>query len=356
VSKQESAFAILERSGETELGPCTGPDELGHCPAVAWGDRVPCAGHELRPARRNGHETLRILVPAAATTCPITAARAPKRSVWTIGAMIATIGAVAGAAAATTITLAVTRTNGAATVASIPASATKFKAAAPALSNAVADVAVPGDRFSPAYMTIAAGTTVTWHNSDSDPHTASTAPGMAPAAFDMPLAPSGGTASYRFVTPGLYVIYCKAHATVDSANGMVKAMNGTDVFPETMAQVIAVTGAVAHPAGDTTVAVPGDRFAPAYLTVAAGSTVTWHNADTDPHTVTTVPGYAPVAFDLPLAPSGGTASFHFTTPGLYVFYCKAHATFDSTTGMVKAMNGTDVFPEAMAGAVFVTGS
>lgn len=100
------------------------------------------------------------------------------------------------------------------------------------------------------------------------------------------------------------------------------------------------------------VAVPGDHFSPAYLTVRAGTTVTWSNTDTDPHMVSTAPGLAPVSFNLPL-PAGGTASYTFMTPGLYVYYCPMHAVWDSTTGLPKPDPGTDVYPEAMAGVVSV---
>src|SRR2546422_2427709 len=47
----------------------------------------------------------------------------------------------------------------------------------------------------------------------------------------------------------------------------------------------------------TTVTMPGDRFAPPYLSVVAGTTVSWHNTDTDPHTVTSAPG-DPATFSL----------------------------------------------------------
>jgi plastocyanin len=141
----------------------------------------------------------------------------------------------------------------------------------------------------------------------------------------------------------------------DSTTGLPKPDPGTDVYPEAMAGVVAVTGPGAATAATTSVAVPGDHFSPAYLTVPAGTTVTWTNTDTDPHMVSTAPGLAPVSFNLPLA-AGATASYTFTTPGLYVYYCPMHAVWDSTTGLPKPDPGTDVYPEAMAGVVFVVGA
>ena len=61
-------------------------------------------------------------------------------------------------------------------------------------------------------------------------------------------------------------------------------------------------------------------FAPAVLTVAAGTTVTWTNADDDPHTVTaTGKTFHSTALD-----TGGKYSFTFTRPGEYAYFCSLH--------------------------------
>ncbi|MGZ6213653.1 MAG: cupredoxin domain-containing protein [Candidatus Limnocylindria bacterium] len=62
-------------------------------------------------------------------------------------------------------------------------------------------------------LTIAAGTTVTWMNSDVVPHTATQGSNgvKAPdALFDLQL-PVGASSSYTFSTPGTYQVTCTIH-------------------------------------------------------------------------------------------------------------------------------------------------
>jgi len=65
-----------------------------------------------------------------------------------------------------------------------------------------------GSQFSPATLTVAAGTTVTWENGDGIAHTVTSATGSADA-YDMALA--SGTVSHQFMTAGTYNYYCKNH-------------------------------------------------------------------------------------------------------------------------------------------------
>lgn len=343
MSEAAVGYRVVEQAasnGHGEIDRCTGPNELGNCPKVRKGDEVPCAGLKLKPLAANGAKSWEIIVPRDSAACPVPAVNSKRWSFRTLGALTALAGFLAGAGTATGWTLALDHSNVAAA-----------HAASSGAGTAAVSIAVPGDRFSPAYTTVPVGTTITWKNSDSDPHNVTTAPGLAPAAFNLDLA-AGGTASHTFTVPGLYVVYCTMHATWDAATGLPKPVNGTDVFPEAMAGVIAVTSPMAATATSANVSAPGDRYSPAYLTVAAGTTVTWNNTDSDPHSVDTAPGLAPLPFDLELAP-GASGSYTFTTPGLYVLYCKDHVIWDTTTGLPKPITGTDVFPEAMAGAVLV---
>jgi amicyanin len=75
------------------------------------------------------------------------------------------------------------------------------------------------------------------------------------------------------------------------------------------------------PAG-VAVAIKNYAFAPASVSVAVGTTVTWTNDDTAPHTVTVSSG--PVTFSSPTLQKGDTYSFTFTTPGTYSYYCAVH--------------------------------
>jgi plastocyanin len=61
-------------------------------------------------------------------------------------------------------------------------------------------------------------------------------------------------------------------------------------------------------------------FAPQVLTVTPGTTVTWTNADEDPHTVTaTGKTFHSAALD-----TGGKYSFTFTRPGEFAYFCSLH--------------------------------
>jgi plastocyanin/sugar lactone lactonase YvrE len=67
-------------------------------------------------------------------------------------------------------------------------------------------------------------------------------------------------------------------------------------------------------------------FTPPELTVAAGTTVTWTNNDTVPHTATASDG----SFDSGNLNPGESFSFTFHTPGTYPYVCQYHAGMQGT--------------------------
>jgi plastocyanin len=86
----------------------------------------------------------------------------------------------------------------------------------------------------------------------------------------------------------------------------------------------AAKGVVAPEAASTDVAVSiqSYAFSPASLTIGVGTTVTWTNYDTAPHTVTVSSG--PVKFNSPTLQKGDTYTYTFTTAGTYSYYCAVH--------------------------------
>ncbi|MGD9890939.1 MAG: ScyD/ScyE family protein [Dehalococcoidia bacterium] len=75
------------------------------------------------------------------------------------------------------------------------------------------------------------------------------------------------------------------------------------------------------------VAIQDFAFVPTPLSIAAGTTVTWTQRDTAPHTVTSgSPGDpdAGALFDSPRLSQGETFSFTFDTPGTYSYFCIIH--------------------------------
>jgi plastocyanin len=84
----------------------------------------------------------------------------------------------------------------------------------------------------------------------------------------------------------------------------------------------APSAADATAAGAVQVTIQNYAFAPASLSVAAGTTVVWTNKDTAPHTVTISSG--PVKFSSPNLQTGDSYTYTFTTPGTYNYYCAVH--------------------------------
>jgi amicyanin len=75
---------------------------------------------------------------------------------------------------------------------------------APVASDAVT---IQNFAFSPATVTIKAGTTLTWTNRDQDPHTVSATSG----AFRSPTLNTGQSYQYTFTTPGHFDYLCTIH-------------------------------------------------------------------------------------------------------------------------------------------------
>jgi len=96
-------------------------------------------------------------------------------------------------------------------------------------------------------------------------------------------------------------------------------------------------GPAAAPAAATSqsIMIMNYAFSPSSLTVAPGTTVTWTNMDTAPHTVTVTSG--PVKFNSPNLQKGDTYSFTFTAAGTYKYYCAVHP---DMTAAVTVTGGT----------------
>lgn len=89
--------------------------------------------------------------------------------------------------------------------------------------------------------------------------------------------------------------------------------------------VSATPGSPAAVAGDQ-VSIDNFAFAPATLTVTAGSTVTWTNHDEEPHTVAASDG----SFHSPGMGTGATYSHVFPTAGKFDYVCSIHPMMHGT--------------------------
>ncbi len=107
-------------------------------------------------------------------------------------------------------------------------------------------------------------------------------------------------------------------------------------------------------AATATVQIPhADRFAPFVTAVTGGGAVTFHNGDTDPHSLVSVPG-DPLHLDHLLQP-GEFYTVIPTAPGAHVYYCSLHARYDPKTTLVSALPRADHPDEPMQGVLVVAG-
>lgn len=216
---------------------------------------------------------------------------------------------------------------------------------------ASATVTIPkADRFEPFLLEVAQGARVTFVNKDSDEHTVVAMP-TDPLDFKLAVAP-GKSATYTFTQPGIYGYYCDAHSSFDPSTGLVIANKAADAYPISMYGIILVGGATLPiQVGHAKVVMPSaDWFEPLAISVKAGTQVTWSNLDSDAHTVVADPGSSEFRF---VAPANGTVSYTFNKPGIYAYYCDAHATWNGELKRVQARTASDVYPAAMEGVVFV---
>lgn len=82
------------------------------------------------------------------------------------------------------------------------------------------------------------------------------------------------------------------------------------------------------------VQMTGFDFTPKEITIEAGTTVTWKNPESTPHTVTSDTDL----FESGDLGRGGTFTFTFDTPGTYTYHCIPHSWEDG--GKWNGMIGT----------------
>lgn len=69
------------------------------------------------------------------------------------------------------------------------------------------------------------------------------------------------------------------------------------------------------------VSISNFKFSPAHITVKKGTTVTWTNQDSIPHTVTADSGSGP---DSPRMTEGKTYSYTYEKTGSFPYHCDIH--------------------------------
>ena len=95
-----------------------------------------------------------------------------------------------------------------------PAAATP--AAATSAAAAPAEIVLKNFAFSPKELTVPVGTTVTWTNQDSAPHTVTAGQRGSPSGlFDSGQLTAGKSFSFTFSQAGTYPYFCSVHSGMD---------------------------------------------------------------------------------------------------------------------------------------------
>jgi len=101
------------------------------------------------------------------------------------------------------------------------------------------------------------------------------------------------------------------------------------VFPIAVLGVILALGSCSAPTSGTgnSVNIQSFAFNPATLTVEAGTTVTWTNEDSTPHTIVSDSGSELNSPDLN---QGGVYTHTFNAAGTYAYHCGIHTYMKGT--------------------------
>jgi plastocyanin len=182
--------------------------------------------------------------------------------------------------------------------------------------------------YKPLQTTVDVGTTITWVNHGSRPHTVTDRGGT----FDTrPINPNK-SGKVTFTVPGTYQYFCRINPA--KMNGVIVVRPGAT--PARVNRIQAVDPAL-----------PGEklRFDPPTLEVQTGSTLLFANVGGKPHTLTADDGSFDTGVVTPGAEGGrfaGTnATLTLSKPGRFPFHCEIHP---------KAMRGVLTVSGGEAGA------
>lgn len=252
------------------------------------------------------------------------------------------------------------------TATSVPPTATRAPATGgPQISVSILNFTLPN-------LNVAAGTTVTWTNGDSDQHTVTHGrPGMPGAAFGSSALNQGERYSTTLTQPGTFPYFCAIHtdmvATVTVTGGAPtptaapQAAPIADVVPPTAtpppipptAAPVPPTATPPPPPTSTPTPVPPTatptpaptstpalqtrvvtiaNFSLPSVTVQVAETVLWTNQDSFPHTATsgTVQSGSTNVFNSGTLGNGASFSHKFASAGVFAYYCAIHPSMTGT--------------------------
>jgi plastocyanin len=205
-------------------------------------------------------------------------------------------------------------------------------------TNGPATVSIVDGGFQPAALTLAAGSQVTWINTDSSRHTA-TADGDA---FDSGSLNQGGTFSFAFANPGTFAYVCAFHSDMRgtvTVGGAAPAVPAPPAPPTTAAASPPPTTTITGAGAPASVEIQDHEFSPARLIVGRGTEVTWRNMGQAPHTVTGD------GFDSAEMAATQSFAYRFAAPGTYDYRCALHPRMRGVVEVVADATTTPVAGE-----------
>ena len=211
-------------------------------------------------------------------------------------------------------------------------------------------VVIQQGRYSPVQLFVALGAPVTWWNNDPVAHTVT----FDDLSFDAelgPLAAVGNSAERTFLADGTFEYRCKLHpsmrGTIIAGSGVAPPAEATppptptstpevtpapEVTPTpeatpTPSPTPSPTPTATAPATPppVTINIQGFAFVGTH-TVPVGTTVTWKNLDSAPHTATANDG----SFGTGTLGQGQTGSHTFTSAGSFPYKCAIHPSMTAT--------------------------
>ncbi|MFB3764781.1 MAG: cupredoxin domain-containing protein [Methanotrichaceae archaeon] len=183
--------------------------------------------------------------------------------------------------------------------------------------------------FNQTSITVPAGANVTMYfdNQDSGvPHNFAVydSPSASETIFQGKIITGSSKIVYTFTAPSeaaTYFFRCDIHPTTMTGRFIVQP---SKTGPQSAATTSAAqnTGAAATASAQmkTPINIKDFAFDPSTVTVQAGTSVTWINLDTVPHTVTSTNG----TFDSGILRPGRMFNYTFNDPGTYNYYCTIH--------------------------------
>lgn len=205
-------------------------------------------------------------------------------------------------------------------------------------------VTVFDNGFAPTSITVKVGSTISWTNTGSLPHTVTDRAG----AFDSGIVLAGETYAHTFDIAGTFQYLCTIHPEM-TATVSVVGEDGVAPPPEPPLAEPVEEAPSSRSGVPSSVSIVDNAYRPAALSVAAGSTITWANSGDLPHTVTDASG----EFDSGILMPGDGYRRTFDVPGTYAYLCTIHP--EMTASITVTEGGTPTGGDAGADGVIRDG-